>query len=81
MADSNSLQGNRDTEDVRVDWFIFTVGSLLLLMVVIPIVVIPQWSERMILSAFSFVTGEFGVWYVIGGFGIFFTSFYCASVD
>ena len=70
-ADTESRSRNPDTDDVRIDWFIFTVGSLLLLMVVIPIVIAPELSEKMVASAFTFVTGQIGVWYVISGFGIF----------
>ena len=60
-ADAESHSRNPDTEEVRIDWFIFTVGGLLLLMVVVPIVIAPEWSEKTIASAFTFVTGQIGV--------------------
>ena len=53
-----------NNEEPRIDWFIFLVGTMLLFMVVIPIVIAPEWSDALIDRAFKYVTREFGVWYV-----------------
>ncbi len=53
-----------DSNGSQIDWFIFIVGSGLLAAVVIPIVVVPEWSFGVINAAFQFITNEFGVYYV-----------------
>lgn len=59
-------------ESPRIDWFIFFAGSFLLAMVVVPIVVEPEWSATMIDFAFGFITTDVGIWYVITACVIFF---------
>ena len=54
-----------ENESPRIDWFIFIVGSALLLSVVIPIVVAPEWSVGLVNSAFAFLTQHLGVYYVL----------------
>ena len=53
-----------DSNRSQIDWFIFTVGTALLVAVVVPIVVAPEWSFGVINMAFQFITTEFGVYYV-----------------
>ena len=53
-----------DSTGSQIDWFIFVVGTALLAAVVIPIVVAPEWSFGVINVSFSFITNEFGVYYV-----------------
>lgn len=53
-----------DSNGSQIDWFIFIVGSALLAAVVIPIVVVPDWSFSVINTAFQFITNELGVYYV-----------------
>lgn len=48
-----------------IDWFIFIGGTLLLLAVVLPIVIAPQWSFDVINASFIILTQEFGVYYII----------------
>ena len=55
----------------QIDWFIFLVGTALLLAVVIPIVVAPDWSIGIINAAFQFITSQFGVYYVMAASIIF----------
>ena len=52
-------------EKIEVDWFIFGVGCLILLAIIVPLVVAPQWSGDMINATFDKVTSELGVFYVI----------------
>ena len=49
----------------EIDWFIFIGGTLLLLAVIVPIVVAPQWSLSVINESFDFLTQQFGVYYII----------------
>ena len=49
----------------QIDWFIFFGGTLILLAAVVPIVVAPEWSFKMVNAAFSFLTQQFGVYYII----------------
>ena len=60
-----------DNESPRIDWFIFIVGTALLLSVVIPIVVAPKWSIGIVNDAFSFLTQHLGVYYVITACAVF----------
>ena len=53
-----------DSNESQIDWFIFVVGTALLVAVVVPIVVAPEWSFGVINAARKFVTNEFGVYYV-----------------
>ncbi len=53
-----------DSNGSQIDWFIFLAGTALLTAVVIPIVVAPEWSFRIINVSFQFITREFGVYYV-----------------
>lgn len=55
-----------DTEAPSTDWFIFIAGSALLLSVVLTIVISPEWSADVINIARAYLTGEFGVWYILG---------------
>ena len=48
----------------RIDWFIFLIGSALLLTVVIPMVVAPDWSENVIANVMAYITSNYGIWYV-----------------
>jgi len=59
-------------ESPRVDWFIFFVGSFLLLMAVVPIVVEPESSELIIDRAFGAITNDYGILYVVLGCSVFF---------
>lgn len=52
-------------DEPQIDWFIFAVGTALLLAVVIPIVVAPEWSFGAINTAFEFITQKIGVYYII----------------
>ena len=54
-----------DSNGSQIDWFIFFVGTALLVAVVVPIVVAPEWSFGVIQTAFRFLTNQFGVFYVI----------------
>lgn len=49
----------------KVDWFIFTTGSLLLMAVILPIVFAPDASRDLIATIFAFITNEIGVLYII----------------
>jgi len=53
-ADAESHSPNPDTEEVRIDWFIFTVGGLLLLMVVVPIVIAPDMGTKLVNNVAQF---------------------------
>lgn len=52
-------------KEPQIDWFIFIVGTLLLLAVVVPIVAAPDWSAGAINISFNFLTRQFGIVYVI----------------
>jgi BCCT family betaine/carnitine transporter len=65
MKAAETTDGVADTNTPRIDWFIFAGGSLLLLAVVIPIIVAPQWSELQIAEAFGYITEEMGIFYII----------------
>ncbi len=69
-ADGDKIE-SEDVNTPRIDWFIFGGGTLLLLAVVIPILVAPQWSERRIAGAFRFITEEVGIFYIIAACTIF----------
>ena len=58
-------------EKPQVDWFIFFGGTILLLSVVIPVIVAPQWSLMIIDAAFGFITERFGVFYVFAACLVF----------
>ena len=58
-----------DQPRADIDWFIFIAGTTLLFGIVIPIVVAPDWSIGIIESAFSTITTDLGVLYVIIGVG------------
>ena len=60
-----------DNETPKIDWFIFIGGTLLLLAVVVPIVVAPQWSFEVINTSFNFLTQQFGIFYIIAACVIF----------
>ncbi len=49
----------------RVDWFIFSGGCAILLLVIVPIIVVPEDSVNLINRLFSFLTKRLGVLYVI----------------
>ena len=72
---------NDNSNEPGIDWFIFLVGSALLLSVVVAIVVAPEWSAGIIDAAFEFLTGEFGIWYVIAGCVVFFFLLWLAMSD
>jgi BCCT family betaine/carnitine transporter len=55
-----------------VDWFVFVVGSALLLAVVLPIVIAPEWSGAAIDRARAFLTSEFGIVYIVLACLVFF---------
>ena len=55
----------------QIDRFIFVGGTLVLLAAVVPIVVAPEWSVKMIDAAFSFLTQQFGIYYIIAACAIF----------
>lgn len=71
MANDEHRASENAEDKPAIDWFIFAVGTVLLLAVVFAIVLAPQWSEDVIDSTFAFITGGFGVWYVIAA-SIFF---------
>ena len=71
MSDPVRNEEIKHSNEPQIDWFIFSMGTLLLLAVVIPIVFAPQWSENIIALAFSFITVQFGAWYVVAATGIF----------
>lgn len=54
----------------QIDWFIFIGGTLILLAAVVPIIVAPEWSFEKVNDAFSFLTQQFGVYYVIAACAI-----------
>jgi len=54
----------------QIDWFIFVGGTVVLLAAVVPIAVAPEWSIKMVAAAFSFLTQQFGVYYVIAACAI-----------
>ena len=58
-------------QEPEVDWFIFTTGSLLVLAVIVPIVVVPDASRDIIASIFTFLTTELGVLYIVAATLIF----------
>lgn len=49
----------------EIDWLIFGTGSFLLLLVVLTIIVFPQWSTGAIDRLYSFVTTQFGALYIL----------------
>ena len=56
---------NNNNEKPQIDWFIFVAGTALLLTIVIPITLKPEWSFGVVNAAFSFLTQHLGVYYVI----------------
>ena len=72
MQQPDPVAANNSTDTPETDWFIFLGGSGLLLTVVATIVLAPEWSANAINTARTFLTGEFGVWYVLGGCAVFF---------
>ena len=58
------MEDSSEEQTPKIDWFIFTVGTVLLLMVVVPIVVAPAWSEQVINDVMAYITGTYGIWYV-----------------
>ena len=63
----------RPTERVQVDGLIFGLGSLLLLSVIVPIVVVPDKTTAVIEFLFEFLTKELGIFYIL--LAIFVTGF------
>ncbi len=54
----------------QIDWFIFIGGTLVLLAAVVPIAVAPEWSIKIVAAAFSFLTQQFGVYYIVAACAI-----------
>ena len=54
-----------NSKEPQIDWFIFFGGTLLLLAVVVPIIVAPEWSLGVVNASFEFLTQQFGVYYII----------------
>ncbi|MFP6641371.1 MAG: BCCT family transporter [Myxococcota bacterium] len=50
---------------VRIDWLIFTLGSLLLLCAIVPILILPEQTSELIDDLFKWLTRELGIVYVI----------------
>ena len=65
MDNSANASGDRDNDQPKVDWFIFIAGSALLLTIVIPAAVAPDWTAHKIGIAYDFITQKFGIYYII----------------
>ncbi len=65
MDNSTNASGDRDNDQPKVDWFIFIAGSALLLTIVIPAAVAPDWTAHKIGIAYDFITQKFGIYYII----------------
>ncbi len=59
-------------EKVEVDWFIFSVGIGLLLLVAVPIVIFPDASKSNINLIFEYLTNNLGVIYIVTAGGVLF---------
>ena len=51
--------------DKKIDWFIFTSACGILLVVILPIVIAPEWSVTAVNQLFNFLTRRLGVIYII----------------
>jgi len=60
------------TSEKKVDWFIFGVGCVILLAVVVPIIVVPEAATGAVNRIFSFLTQRLGVLYVVAAIGTLF---------
>jgi Choline-glycine betaine transporter len=49
----------------NIDLSIVSLGSILLLSIVIAIVTNQEWSKKVINSSFDFITSEFGIFYIV----------------
>ena len=60
---SQSNEENKNTSNI--DLSIVSLGSILLLSIVIAIVTNQEWSKKAIDSSFDFITSEFGIAYIV----------------
>lgn len=62
---------NNERKNERIDWPTFIGALILLLIVVVPLAIFPDEGEVIIDAAKDFLTGNFGMLYLIMGFGVF----------
>ena len=59
-----------NADQPKVDWFILLAGTAILLTLVIPAAIAPDWTSEKIGAAYAFITQTFGIYYVIAAIAI-----------
>ena len=72
MDNADQLNGTDVDDQPKVDWFIFVAGTLILLTIVVPAAIAPEWTSHKIAIAYDFITKTFGVYYIIAAVAITF---------